>query len=249
MKGLAEVPEEMRPRERMKREACAEALSDEELLAVLLGHGARGCDVLELAHRLRVALGAVWDNPEASLDWRSMARYVDDYNRAHAERPIRGLGEAKLLELAAAFALTRRMQRCWRESEWRKMNLRSSTAAVQVFERVIARHPEQENFFVLSMDSGFHPLCEPIAVTKGGVAAVAVHPREVFCEAIRWRAHAVIVAHNHPSGDPTPGDQDIALTEKLLAAAKVVRIPVLDHLVLAGNGFKSIRALGVVSFA
>lgn len=64
MNGFTELPEEMRPRERMKREGSSEALSDEELLAVLLGHGVRGCDVLELAHRLRVALGTVWNNPE-----------------------------------------------------------------------------------------------------------------------------------------------------------------------------------------
>ncbi|MCQ2391640.1 MAG: DNA repair protein RadC [Kiritimatiellae bacterium] len=249
MNGLTGLPEEMRPRERLKREASADALSDEELLAVLLGHGVRGCDVLELAHRLRVALGAVWDNPEASIDWRSMVRYVDDYNQMHVDRPIRGFGNAKLLELAAAFALTRRMQRYWCENEWRSMNLRSSAAAAQVFERTVARRPEQETFFVLPMDSGFHPLCEPIAVTKGGVATVSVHPREVFCEAIRWRAHAVIVAHNHPSGDPTPSEQDIDLTDKLLAASKVVRIPVLDHLVLAGKDFISIRTLGLVSFA
>ncbi len=77
--GVAELPEGMRPRERMKREANVEALSDAELLAVLLGHGVKGCDVLELAHRLRVALNSVWDSPEAALDWRSMVRYVDSY--------------------------------------------------------------------------------------------------------------------------------------------------------------------------
>ena len=97
--------------------------------------------------------------------------------------------------------------------------------------------------------AGFHPLCEPIAVAKGGVSAVAVHLREVFCEAIRGRAHAVIVAPNHPSGDATPSEQDGDLTRKLIEAAKIVRIPILDHLVIATGGFTSIRGLAVLSFA
>ena len=92
-------------------------------------------------------------------------------------------------------------------------------------------------------------ICEPIAVTRGGVASVSVHPREVFCEAIRWRAHAVIVAHNHPCGDATPSEKDIVLTENLLEAARVLRIPFLDHLVLANDTFTSIKNLGRISLA
>ena len=86
-------------------------------------------------------------------------------------------------------------------------------------------------------------------MTRGGVASVSVHPREVFCEAIRWRAHAVIVAHNHPCGDATPSEKDIILTERLLEAASVMRIPILDHLVLAGDNYVSIKNLGRVSFS
>lgn len=102
---------------------------------------------------------------------------------------------------------------------------------------------------MLPIDSEFHPMCEPIAVTRGGVASVSVHPREVFCEAVRWRAHAVIVAHNHPNGDPTPSEKDIVLTEKLLDAARMLHIPVLDHLVLAEDDFVSVKSLGRISFA
>lgn len=249
MNGLAGLPDERRPRERLMRAVSAEELSDEELLAVLLRTGSQNCAVEELAGRLATALQDVLDNPHAPCDWRSLAARVDEYNHRHPARPIRGVGPVKMLELAAAFELSRRRYRRATTVDFARISLRSSAAAFELFRRVVARHPEQENFFVLPMDSAFHPLCEPIAVTKGGVAAVAVHPREVFCEAIRWRAHAVVVAHNHPNGDPTPSEQDVDLTDKLLAAAKVVHIPVLDHLVLAGEDFKSIRALGVVSFA
>ena len=134
-------------------------------------------------------------------------------------------------------------------SELRQLSMRSSQAAFTVFKSVMARHPEQENFFVLPIDSDFRPICEPIAVTRGGVASVSVHPREVFCEAIRWRAHAVIVAHNHPCGDATPSEKDIVLTENLLEAARVLHIPLLDHLVLANDTFTSIKSLGRISFA
>ena len=236
------------PRELMKSAPSVDALSDVELLAVMLGKGTRGCGVVELATRLYAALEDVWANPEAAIDWRSMAEYVRLYNEKNPLAPISGLGEVRILEIAATFALARRLQGRWKMSELRRHSMRSSPSAFNVFRNAMARHPEQENFFVLPIDSDFHPICEPIAVTRGGVASVSVHPREVFCEAIRWRAHAVIVAHNHPSGDPTPSEKDIVLTEKLLEAASVLRIPILDHLVLAGDKFVSIKGLGRLSF-
>ena len=237
------------PREHMRSAASPDALSDIELLAVMLGKGTRGCGVVELASRLYAALEGVWTNPEAAVDWRSMEEYVRRYNERNPERPIVGVGEVRILEIAAAFALARRLQGRWRMDELRCLSMRSSPSAFNVFRRVMARYPEQENFFVLPIDSDFHPICEPIAVTRGGVASVSVHPREVFCEAVRWRAHAVIVAHNHPNGDPTPSEKDISLTEALIQAANVMHIPILDHLVLANESFVSIKSLGRVSFA
>ena len=239
----------MMPREHMLSASSVDALSDVELLAVVLGKGVRGCGVVELATRLSAALDEVWSNPEAAIDWRSMAEYVRRYNERNPSAPIVGLGEVRILEIAAAFALARRLQGRWKMSELRQLSMRSSPAAFTVFKNVMARHPEQENFFVLPIDSDFHPICEPIAVTRGGVASVSVHPREVFCEAIRWRAHAVIVAHNHPCGDATPSEKDIILTERLLEAASVMRISILDHLVLAGDNYVSIKNLGRVSFS
>ena len=95
--------------------------------------------------------------------------------------------------------------------------------------------------------------CLQILVHKGLVGDVRVYPRDVFCEAIRWRAAAVVVAHNHPSGDPTPSEDDIALTKELIEIGRLHKIPVIDHLVLAKRGadagtFVSIRNLAVLSF-
>ena len=245
----AQSEEYLRPRERLMRAVSAEELSDEDLLAVLLRTGSQNCPVEEMAGRLSIALRTVLDDPHAPCDWRSLSSMVEKYNLNHPARPIKGVGPVKLLELAAALELSHRRYHRVTVVDLARISLRSSPAAFDLFWRVVARHHEQENFFVLPMDAGFHPLCEPIAVTKGGVSAVTVHPREVFCEAIRWRAHAVIVAHNHPSGDATPSEQDVDLTRKLIEAAKIVHIPILDHLVITTGGFTSIRSLAVLSFA
>lgn len=239
----------IKPREKMRAVASVDEMTDEELLCLVLGTGTKGCEISELARRLRVALDSAWRNPAIITDWRAIKVCIEKYNKDCPAKPVKGLGEAKLLEISAAFALARRLQDAWEGDETRMLSMRSSAAAAKMFLKVIAKAPEQENFFVLPIDSDFHPICEPIAVTKGGVASVVVHPREVFCEAIRWRAHAVIVAHNHPSGDSTPSEKDIQLTEELLAVAKVVRIHILDHLVIAGKGYTSIRAKSELSFA
>ncbi len=112
---------------------------------------------------------------------------------------------------------------------------------------------EQEIFFVLPLDTKNHPLCTaPLRVTYGLLDQTPVHPREVFKAAIRWGAQSIIVAHNHPSGDPMPGKDDIRLTERLVEASRIIGIPLLDHLILGspssadGRGFVSLRKHGVI---
>jgi len=222
------------PRERLKRAASALELSSEDLLAVLLKTGTPGCDVWETAHRLLSALTGTNAGRMTDLGWRAIAAAIAEHNARNPEKPIKGIGEVKLLELAAAFELSKRVA-TFTEDDFRRVNLRSSAAAFRVFSPFVAREDEQEHFYVLPMDSEFHPICRPILVHKGSVADVRVYPRDVFCEAIRWRAYAVIVAHNHPNGDPTPSDEDVALTKELIEIGKLHRIPVIDHLVLAAR--------------
>jgi DNA repair protein RadC len=112
----------------------------------------------------------------------------------------------------------------------------------------------QESFSVLPLDAKLHPLTEPIVVFRGTMDATTVHPREVFQEAIRWGAYAIMVAHNHPSGDPTPSAQDVELTRKLVEVSRIMAIPLLDHIILGavdsadGKGFISMRENGAVVF-
>ena len=245
------IPEELRPRERLMRSGNPLELSNEDLLAIILKTGFPGCDVWELSHRLLTAFHSLHELVRA--DARTIEARISEYNHKHSDRPILRIGPVKLIELQAAFELTRRANNIL-DAEFRVKNLRSSSAAYGVFAGVVASAPEQEHFYVLPTDSDFHPLCDPIVITKGTASRTIVHPRDVFREAIRWNAHAIIVAHNHPCGDPTPSDEDIQLTEKLLKIARLHAIPLLDHLVLGssdsanGKGYVSIRNLAVLNF-
>lgn len=124
----------------------------------------------------------------------------------------------------------------------------------QVFRSILDASPEKEHFYVLPVDAKSHPLCAPLDISQGSVSKTPVHPREVFCEAVRYRAYAIIVAHNHPTGDPEPSKEDIAITERLIETGKLLGIHVLDHLVLGSPsatneaGYVSIRHLGVLEF-
>lgn len=184
---------------------------------------------------------------------RTIEARIDEYNKKRPDHPILRVGPVKLLELQAAFELSRRAN-ILLDAEFRSKNLKSSSAAYNVFAGIVAASPEQEHFYVLPTDSDFHPLCDPIAITKGTASRTIVHPRDVFREAIRWNAHSIIVAHNHPCGDPTPSDEDIEMTKQLIDIAKLHSIPLLDHLVLGsprsadGKGYVSIRNLAVLKF-
>ena len=105
---------------------------------------------------------------------------------------------------------------------------------------------EQENLFVLPLDAKRHPLCEPICATRGTLDKSPVHSREVFKDAIRWGAHAVIVAHNHPSGEPEPSRDDVVVTKRLVEASAVIGIALLDHIVIGSGSHVSLRESGMM---
>lgn len=230
------------PYQKIKRAASASELSDEELLTILLK--------VPSAHTLAKVLRGRGNLPD--LDFRTIAAAIKDYNEKNPLDPIKGISEKKLMTLAAAFELAKRVDN-FTEYDFRTVNLRSSAAAFRVFLAESKRRHEQEVFFTLPMDSDFHPLCRPIPIHKGSVNNVMVSPRDVFCEAIRWRAYAIIVAHNHPSGDLTPSEEDLKLTEDLLSIGRLHKIPLIDHLIIgdpeAEKPYTSIRSLGLLNFS
>ena len=239
------LPDELKPREQLRRAASPRDVSEESLLAILLKTGANGCDVVELARRLLKAFGSL--HALVRADGRQLERTIKDYNRSHPEKRILGIGPVKALELTAAFELVRRGFEP-KADDVRLRRVTTSEDAYDVFKRGLALGDEQENFYVLPLDAKSHPLCETVRVTRGTLDRSPVHVREVFKDAIKWGAHAVMVAHNHPSGDPTPSAEDIVLTRCLVEASAVVGIPLVDHLVLGNGRFASLRERGDVAF-
>jgi len=240
---------EIKPREQMERAASAHDVPDESILAVLLKTGTVGCDVTEQARRLLRAFGGIQNL--VSSDWRSLERRIERYNAEHADAPIKGLGHVKCLELAAAFELGFRGVRV-KPEEVRLMRIRSSADAYRLFRSFALSSAEQENVLVVPIDALKHPLCEPIVVFRGTVDSAPVYVREVFREAIRWCAKSIVVAHNHPSGDPSPSDEDVAMTRELVTAGELLGVKVQDHLIIGGpdsnggSGYVSLRDQGLV---
>ena len=239
------LPDELKPREQLRRAASPRDVSEESLLAILLKTGANGCDVVELARRLLKAFGSL--HALVRADGRQLERTIKDYNRSHPEKRILGIGPVKALELTAAFELVRRGFEP-KADDVRLRRVATSEDAYDVFRRSLTLGDEQENFYVLPLDAKSHPLCEAVRVTRGTLDRSPVHVREVFKDAIKWGAHAVMVAHNHPSGDPTPSAEDVVLTRCLVDASAVVGIPLVDHLVLGNGRFASLRERGDVVF-
>ena len=230
------------PREQFKRTDNPRDVSDETLIAILLRTGTHGCDVKELARRLIGAFGSL--RALITSDWRAILVRVKEYNKANPTARILGFGEVKCLELAAAFELGRRRQRL-SPFDIRDRRILNSNDAYKLFQTCFTVDDEQENVFVLALDADRRPLSEPFLVSRGITNATLMHPREVYKQALRWGAHSIYVAHNHPSGNPNPGIQDIERTKELMSVSKIVDIRLRDHLVL--GSFEANGGCGYVS--
>lgn len=236
---------ELMPRELMERAADPAFVPDEALVAVLLKTGVRGLNVIELARRLIEAFGSM--KALVSGDWRTLEARIRDWNATHPDRPIKGLGHVKCLELAAAFEMGRRWNRL-APDELKTYRVTHPESAYRVFKTVLTPGDDKENLYVLLLNNKNAPLCEPLRLSRGTADSAPAFARDVFKEAIRWGAVAVMVAHNHPSGDPTPSKADFAFTARLVALAKIAEVRFLDHLVLGDTGFVSIRSLDASLF-
>ena len=225
---------ELKPRERIETAGSASVASAVELLAVILKTGAAGCDVMELSRRLIDAFGGVEELVRTDLN--TLKSGVARYNKANPDRKVLGLGRVKMLELAAAFELARRGYA--RKRNFKKP-VRSSADAVEVFRGVMKIDAEREMFLALPLDSKKRPLADAQVISIGTANGVSVHPRDVFATAVRWNASAIVVAHNHPSGDASPSNRDDELTRGFDVAGKMMGIPLVDHIILGGKSFYS----------
>ena len=209
-----------RPRERLEA-LGVEALSDAELLALLLRTGGRGADALAVAARLLAACGGLPGLPRAGP--RDLAA-------------TSGVGPAKSAALRASLELGRRLAAGRLEAG---APIRGPEDVFRHFHPRL-RHEEQERFHVVLLD-GRHRVLRQRLVSQGTLTASLVHPREVFRPALREAAAALVLVHNHPSGDPTPSREDREITERLVRAGEILGVPVLDHVVVAERGYCSLR--------
>ncbi len=210
-----------RPRERLLAQG-PEALSDAELLALLLRTGTAGNGVLELAARVLMEVGG-----SAGLARSGVQRLVGVY----------GVGQAKAAVIVAALELGRRCARAMAAS--RPQVMTPADAALLLSPRLA--HLDREQSVVLVLDRK-HRLLRECVVGIGGVAHAPMEPREVLAVALREpAAAAILVAHNHPSGDPDPSPEDRMVTRRLSEASGLVGLEFLDHLVIGAAGWVSLR--------
>ena len=225
--AIRELPRTERPRERLEA-LGAHALSSAELLAIVLGTGAAGRSALGLAHEV-LALG------------RRIAAPHRACSRSRRSRSSPGIGTARAVAVHAALELGRRLAAEERE-DGRRSGRRATSYAV--FAPRLEDLPVEE-FHVAVLDAQ-HRLERDITVTRGILNSSLVHPREVFREAIAERAAAMILVHNHPSGDPTPSADDRMVTEQLVAAGRVLDIPVHDHVIIGRGRYMSFAEAGLL---
>ncbi|MCB1213552.1 MAG: DNA repair protein RadC [Chlamydiia bacterium] len=218
------LPESERPRERL-RQYGAEALSSAELLAIILGSGMRGKSVLHLAHEIVAHFGDLEALAQASL----------------AELcALKGVGDAKALQIAAVAGLGRRLAaRVPKE----RVRIQTPTHAYQIVREEL-ENETREKFLILLLDTKA-ALIKTETIAIGTLNEVLVHPRELFLPAIRHSADSIILAHNHPSGDCTPSNEDLILTKKIVDAGHLLEIQVQDHLIVGRGDFTSLRQRGV----
>ena len=220
------LPDIDRPRERLWSLGPT-ALTTAELLAIVLGTGGGGQDVLALAARLLEVC-------EGSL-------------RRLAQRPSaellrsRGIGPTKAARLVAAFELGARIAR---EERPPVARIREPEDVMRLFGTRL-RDLQVEEFHLLALDSQSQVLRE-VLITRGLLNSSLVHPREVFRSAIAEAAAGIIVVHNHPSGDPTPSAEDRAATKQLVSAGRLLDLPVYDHVIIAGDRYVSFATAGLL---
>ena len=212
-----------RPREKLER-VGAGALGDNELLAIVLGHGVMNAGALELANAVLVACSGL----------NGLARATTGDLRL-----VPGIGAARAAQLLAAIELGRRtLMRGGHE----RVQIVTAIDAARLLVPQFGSKPV-EHFGVMLLDTK-HRVLKTTLISVGTLDASIVHPREVFREATVAGAFGIILFHNHPSGDPKPSKDDVALTRRLVDAGELMGIAVIDHLILAERGFRSLREAG-----
>ena len=226
-KGIRDLPENERPRERLAQRGES-ALSKRELLAILLRVGVEGMNAVDLGKKLLDEFGELRGLHAASFEELCS---------------VNGMGPAKAAQIKAAIELGYRMQQ---ESEGSRPKF-SKPEDIYEFMHHLLAEKNQEELWVLAVNTR-NQLIRKQQLYKGTVNHSSARMAEIMEIPIRVHSAAIILVHNHPSGDPNPSSEDIRFTESLVRAGQLMDIGVLDHIIIGKNDFTSIRRLGQVSF-
>ncbi|HOA82539.1 MAG TPA: DNA repair protein RadC [Thermodesulfovibrio thiophilus] len=213
MKSLKEWPETERPRERLLKEGT-QNLSDAQLLAIILRTGSNGKTVIDTAVELLNKFGGLKGIEEASMK---------------ELQSFKGVGKAKIAQIKASFELGRRVLS-------QTVEEKTFNSARIVYDYFFPKlHGLKKEVFITLLLNTKLKLIREIKIAEGILTQAVVHPREIFKDAVKESAYALVVVHNHPSGDPSPSEQDIEITKKLKKASDILEIALLDHVII-GNG-------------
>jgi DNA repair protein RadC len=222
---MREVPVEERPRERMQLSG-AEALSNAELLAILLRTGTKHVSAIQLAQQLLMKTNGL----HGLVDF-----HLDQFTQ------IPGLGKVKAMQIKAGIELGRRLAKTSRAERY---VVRSPEDAANYLMEDM-RYLKKEQFVCLYLNTKNEILAQE-TLSIGSVNASIVHPREVFQAAILHNSTSFICAHNHPSGDPTPSPEDLNVTKRLKEVGELMGIPLIDHIIIGERKFISLKQRGLI---
>lgn len=237
---IEDLPRNLQPREILKRVGSRHS-SDDTLLSIILRVGVPRANVVETSRRLLAAFG--------SLDQLANATYEEI-----VAKRIPGIGETKALQIVSAIEFGRRCSytELTKLKQCNEKYIQSSEDVYNIL-MPLMYGGRQELFYVVLLGPRNKIIGNPLEIAKGQRDEVALQPNLIFESAIKEAAKAVIVAHNHPSGDPLPSDGDVEMTRRLVEAGGLLNIPVLDHVIIGmpsvdRSGFFSMAASGIVDF-
>jgi DNA repair protein RadC len=222
---VRDLPKPERPRERLQK-LGPEALSSQELLALIISRGIPKKSVMTIAQELLVRFGNVKAIGQATLEELSQ---------------IKGIGLAKAAQIKACFELAKREDL---ETEEESFDIKNPEAVFKLISSSI-KDKAKEHFKLILLNTRNKKIGIS-TVSIGTLTTSLVHPREVFKDAITHSAASVILAHNHPSGDPEPSEDDLKITKKLVESGKILGIEVIDHIIVGKNNFYSFREKGLI---
>jgi DNA repair protein RadC len=222
---IKEWPEEERPREKLLK-LGPQVLSDAELLALLIESGTDGITAVDLAKRLLV------EHKNLKV---LASKGVVEFTR------MKGIGPARGARLLAAFEVGRRIEM---NSEEKEVKLNSPDCVARLYLPEF-RGLKKEIFKAVLLDSG-NKIIRDVTISQGTLNASVVHPREVFKAAVDYLAAGILLLHNHPSGEASPSKEDRNITSQLMKASEVMGIPILDHIILAGDRYFSFAKEGLL---